>query len=211
MACDTFVSLLEHDILFIKPPYTMKTYLLLCKILLGLILVNACSNTTLPETIVRTVRQQDTYSPNNTGKENDAQFLVDAVEINMMERQLGELAQKKGNSSRVQELGRRLEVDHFESYKRIIAMAKQKLVTLPTITTNEARRTYDKLNEKLNAQFDKAYCNRMVSDHKNAIALFEKAQVTTKDPEIKAWVMVMLPVLRSHLDSALSCQKNYEM
>lgn len=189
----------------------MKTYLIMCKILLGLILINACSNTSLPETIARKVRLQESLSPNLTGKENDAQFLVDAVEINMMERQLGELAQKKGNSSRVQELGRKMEVDHFESYKRIIAMAKQKLVTLPTVTTNEARRTYDKLNEKLNGQFDKAYCNRMVSDHKNAIVLFEKAQLTIKDPEIKAWVMVMLPVLRSNLDYALSCQKNYDM
>jgi len=189
----------------------MKTYLLLCKILLGLILVNACSNTTLPETIARKVRQQDAFMPNNTGKEIDAQFLVDAVEITMMERQLAKLAQKKGTSSRVQELGRKLEVDHFESYKRIISLARQKLVTLPTITTSEARRTYDKLNEKRYAQFDKAYCNRMVSDHKNEIALFEKAQVTTQDPEIKAWVMVMLPVLRSHLDFALSCQKNYAM
>lgn len=189
----------------------MKTYLLLCKVLLGLILVNACSNTSLPESIARKVRLQDANTSIITGKENDAQFLIDAVELNMMERQLGELAQKKAVSSSVQELGRKLEVDHFESYKRIIALAKQKLVTLPVITTSEARRTYDKLNEKLNGQFDKAYCNRMVSDHRNAIALFEKAQVTTQDPEIKAWLMLMLPVLKSHLDSAIRCQKNYAM
>jgi putative membrane protein len=189
----------------------MKTYLLLCKILLGLLLVNACSNTSLPETIARKIRHKEATTQNIKGKENDAQFLVDAVEINMMERQLSELAQKKANSSRVQALGRQLEVDHFESYKRIIAIAKQKLVTLPTITTNEARRTYDNLNEKLNTQFDKAYCSRMISDHKNAIALFEKAKVTIQDPEIKAWVMVMLPVLRSNLDYALHCKKNFDM
>jgi putative membrane protein len=139
----------------------------------------------------------------------DAQFLVDAVEINMMERQLGELAQRKAITPKVKELGSRLEAGHLASYKRVIAMARQKVVTLPIITTTEARITYDKLNEKLNASFEKAYCNRMVSDHKNAIALFEKAQVNTKDPDIKAWVMIMLPVLRSHLDAAISCQKNY--
>jgi putative membrane protein len=123
---------------------------------------------------------------------------------------LGQLAQKKTNSAEVKELGRRLEEEYHDSYMKLLALAKQKLVTLPTITTTKAQTAYDKLNEKSDTQFDKAYCNMMVSEQKEAIALFENASANVKDQDIKIWALATLPLLKIHLDRAIQCQKNHE-
>lgn len=71
-------------------------------------------------------------------------------------------------------------------------------------------KAYKKLNDKSRNDFDKAYCEMMVSGHKDAIALFEKASTEATDSDIKAWAAATLPTLRAHLDHALTCQKNIE-
>jgi len=48
------------------------------------------------------------------------------------------------------------------------------------------------------AAFDAAYIQMMVTDHKNAIALFKQG-AQSSDPEIKAFARKQLPALRSHL------------
>lgn len=47
------------------------------------------------------------------------------------------------------------------------------------------------------SQFDTAYTQMMMNDHKNAIALFERG-ATSSDPDIKAYAIKHLPTLRSH-------------
>ncbi len=143
---------------------------------------------------------------NDTSQKMDAQFLVDAVEINMMEMQLGVLAQKKASSTNVSDLGKKLEVEHAAYCKQVVTLAKQKLIPLPLIPSKKAQTAYEKLNEKSNTRFDKAYCNMMVDEHKDALALFEKVSTNASDPEIKAWALSMLPVMKSHLELAQKCQ-----
>ena len=40
-----------------------------------------------------------------------------------------------------------------------------------------------------------------------AIELFENAAADCTDPDIKAWATATLPILRTHLDRAMTCQK----
>lgn len=146
----------------------------------------------------------------NISSGQDAQFLVDAVEINMIEMQLGQLAQKKAASFDVKDLGRRMEAKHIESYIQLTNLAKQKLVALPTMATKKDLVAYNRLKEKSNTRFDKAYCNMIVNEHKEAIALFEKATTQASDPEIKAWAKATIPALKSYLGFALLCQRKCE-
>jgi predicted outer membrane protein len=58
--------------------------------------------------------------------------------------------------------------------------------------------------ENLNGpQFDIAYTQMMVTDHQNAIALFERGAAST-DPGVKAFATKHLPTLRSHLQQIQS-------
>ena len=54
--------------------------------------------------------------------------------------------------------------------------------------------------------FDKEFCDRMVNGHKDVITLFEKASTDATDSDIKAWASESLPILRTHLDAAMTCK-----
>lgn len=139
--------------------------------------------------------------------EKDAQFLVNAAEINMENVSLGQLAQQNGTMSHVKELGKMVEDAHTKSLADLTALAKTKSVSLPTLQTDNGKETYKKLSDKSTKNFDKSYADLMVNEHKDAIDLFEKAAENSTDPDIKAWAAATLPTLRTHLDHSMICQK----
>jgi putative membrane protein len=147
---------------------------------------------------------------NNNNNEKDDQFLVEAAEINREEISLGQLAQQKGTSSHVKELGKMLEDAHTKSMNDLTAMAKTKNISLPTAQTDNVKDAYNKLNGKSGNDFGKEYSSMMVNGHKKAIELFEKAAMDCTDLDIKAWARETLPSLRTHLDQAIICQKECE-
>lgn len=142
--------------------------------------------------------------------EKDAQFLVNAAEINREEISLGQLAQQSGKSAKVKELGKMMEDAHTKSLSALTALAKSKNITLPEAQTDDGQDAYKKLTEKTGNEFDKEYADMMVKGHKDAISLFENASNDATDPDIKSWASTSLPDLRTHLDHALDCQKENE-
>jgi len=142
--------------------------------------------------------------------EKDAQFLVNAAEINMKEIELAQLAEQNAKSARVKELSKLVADSHSKSQKDLTQLARKKTVTLPTSTTDEGKEAYKKLGDKSANDFDKTYADMMVSTHRDAIELFEKASTDCSDPDIKAFANASLPTLRSQLDHSLVCQKAFE-
>ncbi len=139
--------------------------------------------------------------------EKDAQFLVDAAAIHRQEISLGKLAQQKGTTNHVKELGKMMEVDHTKALAELTAMAKTKNISLPTAQTDNGQDAYNRLNQKSGNDFGNEFSKMMVDGHKDAIALFEKASTECSDLDIKAWAASLLPALRTHLDHSLVCQK----
>ena len=149
------------------------------------------------------------FRSNNNNKK-DAQFLVNAAEINREEISLGQLAQQKSNISHVKELGKMMEDEHTRSLAALTELAYSKNISLPTSQTENGQIAYKKLNETSGSDFGKEYSDLMVSAHKDAIALFEKASTECTDPDIRVWASTMIPSLRTHLDHSLMCQKECE-
>ena len=139
--------------------------------------------------------------------EKDAQFLVNAAEINMEEISLGQLAQQKGSSNHVKELGKMMEESHTKSLTELTALAQTKSISLPTSQTDNVKEAYKDLNEKSGNDFGKEYSSMMVKGHEKAIELFEKASNDCTDLDIKACATATLPLLRTHLDQAMVCEK----
>lgn len=143
----------------------------------------------------------------NNKNEKDAQFLVNAAEINLEEMSLGQLAQTLGRTAQVKELGKMMEAEHTKLQEDLTALAKSKNISLPTNSTDNGIAAYKDLNNKSGNDFDKAYADMMVNGHKDAIALFETASTESVDLDIRAWATETLPKLRNHLDQAMICQK----
>ncbi|SNR95657.1 putative membrane protein [Belliella buryatensis] len=119
--------------------------------------------------------------------DDDAKFLMKAAELQMERISLGKLAQQKGNTSHVKELGKTMETDYSKSHAELKTLALGKSVSIPNTLTDDSKKAYEKLNEKTGAEFEKAYSTMMVDDHKDAVKLFEKASTDSEDPKIRNW------------------------
>lgn len=179
-------------------------------ILLFSITVVSCSNSQKGEDTKEIAEEHNDAKFEDNDKEKDAQFLVNAAEINLEEISLGQLAQKNGNTADLKELGKMMEAGHTKSLTELTLLAQQKLITIPTSSTNDAQESHKKMDKKSLENFDKEYCDKMVKSHKDAISLFEKASTESTDSDIKAWATLTLQELRTHLDHALTCQQKLE-
>jgi putative membrane protein len=62
----------------------------------------------------------------------------------------------------------------------------------------------DKMQKLSGAQFDRAYMDDMVADHKQDVAEFKKEASSGKDSEVKSFAAKTLPTLEDHLKMAES-------
>lgn len=151
--------------------------------------------------------EQNEAKFNDNDNASDAQFLVDASEMNLEAIHLGQLAQQRGHDTNVKELGNSMVEAHTVSQRNLTELAKTKMVSIPTSTTNDSRDAHTKLNRNSGQDFDKAYVDLMVDKHKDAIELYEKAARDSNDTEIQNWATTSLRDLRQHLDQAIATQK----
>ncbi len=174
------------------------------------LLMASCGGNQKPEDTKDVAEEHNEAKFDDSKHEKDAEFLVHAAEINLEEIQLAQLAQLKGSTLHVRELGKMMEEAHAKSQKDLFALATRKGITIPGSATDDAKEAYTKLNEKSGIDFDRDYADMMVNGHKKAIAAFEKALTECNDTEIKDWANATLPELRKHLDHAIDCQKKCE-
>ena len=142
---------------------------------------------------------------NSSADINDAGFLLDAAEINLMQIDLGHLAQRNGMIADVKELGKQMENFYNNSFKYLIALTANKFVIFP-ITTSNSINVYNNLSKKTGNDFDKAYCDIMIKNHEYAIAEFEEAAIESGDAAVRQWAKSMLADLRIQLSNAVACQ-----
>jgi len=132
--------------------------------------------------------------------QDDAKFTVDAANGGMAEVMLGKLAQDKG-SQKVKDFGAMMVTDHSKANDELMALAKSKNITLPSVVSADEQKHFDDLNKKSGADFDKSYTKLMIGDHKTDIKLFENGEKNLKDPDLKAFASKTLPILKMHLEA----------
>ena len=173
----------------------------------AILFIISCNNSPKTEDTKENAEEHNEAKFDNNNQEKDAQFLVNAAEIDLQEIKLGQLAQQLGRTASVKELGKAMENAHTNSLNELTALAKSKMVTIPTSTTENALDAYKKLNDKSGSDFDKSYADMMVNDHKDAVSVFEKISTDGNDADVKAWAASTLANLRMHLDKAMVVQK----
>lgn len=174
-----------------------------------IISTSSCMNNSLKDT-KEVAEEKNEAKFDKSGNERDAQFLVNAAEINIEEISFGKLAQERGTMDHVKELGKMMEDEHTKSLVDLTTLAKTKNISIPTSQTENGKDAYKKISDKSGNDFGKEYSSMMVNGHRRAIELFEKASADCTDPDIKAWAAASLPALRTHLDHALMCQRTCE-
>jgi putative membrane protein len=137
----------------------------------------------------------------------DQQFAVDAANAGMTEVQAGQLAQQKGMAKDVKDYGAMMVKDHTMAADKLKAVATSKNITLPSAISPDMQKNIDDLQKKEGKDFDKAYIDMMVSDHKKVISAFEDEAKNGSDADIRGFADSTLHTLRHHLDDAEKCDK----
>lgn len=168
--------------------------------------LTACGNKETKSDSVETTEKAN-EKLDDTNLEDDAEFAVNAAEGGMLEVQLGELAQTNATSPKVKEFGQMMITDHTKANDELKELAKTKNIALPAALGKERMNDYEGLKAKKGNEFDKAYIEYMIKDHKEDIEEFREQSKEGNDPEIKAWAGGKLPTLEHHLQMAEDAQK----
>ncbi|MCE3225492.1 MAG: hypothetical protein K0S32_43 [Bacteroidetes bacterium] len=141
-------------------------------------------------------------------KKKDEKFVMEAAKGGILEVKLGQLAQTNSSSPEVKLLGQMMVEDHSKANEELKTLALSKGILLPNSLDAEGQKKYDKLAQKKGEEFDKAYTQCMVKDHKKDVALFKKESKKGSDTEMKNWASKTVPKLEHHLEmSKQACDK----
>jgi putative membrane protein len=133
---------------------------------------------------------------------SDRKFVTEAAQGGLAEVELGKLAAERGSNDAVKQFGQRMVTDHGKVNEEVKGLAPQKGVPLPTALDAKHKKLYDRLSKLSGAEFDRAYMDEMVKDHRKDVSEFRKAAKSAKDPDLKAWAAKTLPTLEAHLKQA---------
>jgi putative membrane protein len=129
----------------------------------------------------------------------DQKFLKEAASGGVAEIELGRLAASKASSPEVKAFAQHMVDDHGKANEQLKAAVAPQGITLPSEMPSEAKKSYEKLSKLSGAEFDRAYIQDMVRDHRKDVKLFEDQAKNGKDPTLKQFAQATLPTLKEHL------------
>lgn len=145
-----------------------------------------------------TATQPDSASRTSLS-DQDKSFADAAAKGGMMEVMMGKLAATNAENATVKSLGEMMVKDHSKANDELKKWASTAGYTLPTGLDADKQKMYDDLKAKKGKDFDKAYTDLMVSDHKEDIAAFKKEVASGSEASLKSFASSTLPTLEHHL------------
>ncbi len=139
----------------------------------------------------------------------DQQFVDLAAQTDMVEANLGQLAQDQAERQDVKDYGKMLATDHTNDFQQLTAAAQQANLTVPNAIDEAHNKAIIGPYQKLKgAAFDHKYIADMIAGHTKAIEIYKKMAVDAENPAIKTYAETALPVLEKHLEGAKDLEKN---
>lgn len=130
--------------------------------------------------------------------EQDKLFLQAAHQSNLAEIAAGQLAERKGASQQVRDLGARFVADHTRLDQAIQATASALGVTLPSTPKPEQQGVQRQLEASSGSQFDTAFITTQLDSHKQAMRSGETELAQGSDPSAKKVAQDAAPVIAAH-------------
>jgi putative membrane protein len=138
----------------------------------------------------------------------DQQFVDLAVQTDMIEAHLGQLADSAASAQPIKDYARMLVADHTNDFQELSNVALQANLTVPTAIDAEHNKAMIDPFEKLRGtSFDHRYVQEMIAGHTKAIAIYKKEAEDASNPGVKSYADKVLPVLEKHLAGAKDLEK----
>lgn len=131
-------------------------------------------------------------------------FLKKAAQGQQAEIALGHMATQRAADPEVKKFGARMMLDHQKASEEVQQLAAKEGVQLPKQLSEQQKDKQQQLSKLSGREFDLAYIQYLLKDHKKEVKQFEQSAQQLQDPEVKQWASSALPVLKQHLDQANS-------
>ncbi|MGA8161148.1 MAG: DUF4142 domain-containing protein [Acidobacteriaceae bacterium] len=139
----------------------------------------------------------------------DQQFVDFAAQTDMVEANLGQLAQNVADSQAAKDYGQMLVTDHTKDFGDMHSAAQQASLTVPdAIDAKENKAMIDPFQKLKGAAFDHKFAREMVMGHTKAIEVYKKEATDAKNPALQTYAQNALPVLQKHLDGAKALESS---
>lgn len=172
-----------------------------------LAVATSCDPKNKPEDSKEVAEENNEAKFEDTKIEDDTEFAVTAADASQLEIQLGQLALTNSTTPEVKKLAQQMIDDHTKASEELKAVAGTKNISLPVALSDKCQKKYDDLSEKKGLDFDDAYSDLMVKEHKDVVDAFKKESEKGNDADLRAWATEKLPTLEHHLEMAKATEK----
>jgi putative membrane protein len=132
----------------------------------------------------------------------DSEYIANAYSAGLFEIELSEHAKTMFTDEKVKSIAEKMVIAHSELNGKLKELAAKKNIPINLVLTKEQNEEILAISYKSGSDFDKAYINRLISDHEAAVNLFEKASQNASDEDVKKIFTDALPEIRNHLEMA---------
>lgn len=144
---------------------------------------------------------------------SDANIFALLDEANAGDSTEGAIAATKATSAQVREFGKKMMADHHAMRLEVQALAKKLAITPTPAADDDGQAGLQKNTDMLNStakgkDFDKAYIDLQVEDHKGVLEKAIKSMAATQNAELKNLLQKAAPKVQAHLDGAEAIQKS---
>ena len=144
---------------------------------------------------------------------SDANIFAVLDAANVTDSAGGAIAATKGTASQVREFGKMMMRDHHAMREQGERLAK-KLSIVPTpppgdATQADGQKALALFNTTAKGKdFDRAYIDHQVNDHKKVLAFATSAMVAAQSTELKNMLQKAAPIVLAHLDKVQAIQQS---
>lgn len=141
-------------------------------------------------------------------KMSDQQFVDFAAQTDMVEANLGQLAENASSAQPVKDYAQTLVTDHTNDFHQLYEAAHQANLNVPdAIDAKNNKTMIDPFQKLKGTAFDHHFVTDMTEGHDKVIAIYKKEANDAQNPALKAYAAQALPVLEKHLTEAKGLEK----
>jgi len=166
----------------------------LSAVLLGL--TTACGGTSAPS--AGSSSETPSSSASSSGSSQDAQYVMQAHQSNLAEIAAGQLAQQKGTSQAVKDLGARFVADHTTLDQSLQQVASKLGLSLPSAPNTEQQALAQQYTAASGPAFDTLFVTTQMAAHMKTMQAGQAELSSGTDATVKAAAQNAAPVIASH-------------
>ncbi|HLO60479.1 MAG TPA: DUF4142 domain-containing protein [Bacteroidales bacterium] len=129
----------------------------------------------------------------------DAVFIKKAASRNLMQIDLGILAQQKAVNPRLRDFGRMVERDYQNSNVSLMGVSVKLGMSPPSKMLDEDRINLAGFRDSTSVNFDREYIDYMLKLHNEDITRMKKVRNEVNSNDLKKWIDGTLSILKEHV------------